>query len=585
MRYAHTMKRELGLLCLGVLVGAFGGVALRSFLTPAGANSASVVLDGEDEPLPPPSPWSLPRPLAPADADARLVAWMANTPADLGALRRLLPMWPAERFAARVETLLARRGEGAREAFQAAFDVWVERDPAAAALWAGSLPESAPLNGKARRLLREQAGLAWARDDLAGALAWAHGLSDASGEWGAAARFYGQLAERDPRGALQLVRALGDEAFFQKAARRVYDGWSTRDPAGALQGLGDTLLGGGLNLLHLSDDIGRWMARDPDEALRWVLARDRVDATWTSSLFAALSERVDAARLVPALLRATGAESRADLFSEPLQAWIKSDPAATKTWLDGLDADLRNKLLLRAAGSHTVGRPWENLDLALLLPPGAERNRIVAARVNDWFDLDSEAALAWLTEHQEPAATAAVQAKLIGQLAATDRAAALARLAQVSPGQERRGATRAIAAAWASGSPQEAAEWLAAATRSPTESYNHQDWGAVVEPWFRKDPAEVRDWVDAQPDAALREEAGTAWILQVLNSPLGHAERAELVAGVKEEARQRQDMLNVAAHWFGVDEPGARAWIEASTLPPETKRIVIEAYGKKAPTR
>jgi hypothetical protein len=91
--------------------------------------------------------------------------------------------------------------------------------------------------------------------------------------------------------------------------------------------------------------------------------------------------------------------------------------------------------------------------------------------------------------------------------------------------------------------------------------------------------------VDAQPDAALRGEAGTAWILQVLNSSLSHPERAELVAGVKEEARQRQDMLNVAAHWFGVDEPGARAWIEASTLPGETKRIVIEAYGKKAPTR
>jgi hypothetical protein len=581
------MKRELALLSLGVLIGALGSVSVRSVFTPAGAGvaPASAALADSDEPLPPPAPWSLPRLLPPAEADARIEGWLGEASLDLAALRRLLPMLPREKFSSLAETLLARRGADAREAFQAVFDVWVERDPATAAHWAGDLPESVPLNGRARRLLREQAGLAWARDDLAGALAWAHSLPDAAGEWGAAARIYGQLAERDPQGALQLVRALGDQAFFAKAARRIYDGWATRDPAAALQGLGDTLLGDGLNLVHLSNDIGRWITQDPDAALRWVLERDRADATWTSSLFASLSKRADASALVPALLRVTREAPPVDLFAAPLQTWIKSDPAATKAWLAGLDADLRNKLLLRAGGSHTVGRPWENLDLARMLPAGVERDRIIAARVDAWFDLDPEAALAWLKANDEPAASATVQAKLIGRLAQTDRAAALARLAQVSPGQEKRSATRAVAAAWANSSPSEAAEWLAAATRSPSESYNHQDWGAVVGPWFQKDPAQVRDWVDAQPDAALRGEAGTAWILQVLNSPLSHAERAELVAGVKEEARQRQDMLNVAAHWFGVDEAGARAWIGSSTLPEETKRIVIEAYGKKAPTR
>lgn len=579
------MKREFSLLSLGILIGAFAAVGLRGFLTPAGADAAPAVSGNIDEALPPPSPWSLPRLLSETDADARLDAWLGDASADIAALRRLLPMLPAEKFASLAETLLARPGGKAREAFQALFDVWVERDPAAAARWAGALRDAAPLNGKVRRLLREQAGLAWARDDLAGALAWAHSLEDAAGEWGAAARIYGQLAERDPQGALELVRALGDEAFLAKASRRVYEGWAKRDPAGALQGLGDALLGGGLNFLDLSRDIGRWISRDPDAALRWVLARDQGHATWTSSLFHALSEGTDAALLVPALLRVTREAPPVDLFSQPLQAWVKSDPAATKAWLGSLDADFRTKLLLRAAGSHTVGRPWENLDLALLLPAGAERNRIIATRVNDWFDLDSEAALAWLKAHDEPAATAAVQAKLIGQLAETDRSAALARLAQLPAGQEKRSATRAIAAAWANSSPLEAAEWLAAATRSPGESYNHQDWGVVVAPWFKKDPAQVRDWVDAQPDAALREEADTAWMIQVLNSPLSHVERAELVAGGKEETRRRQGMLNVAASWFEADEPGARAWIEASALPPETKRIVIEAYGKKAPTR
>jgi hypothetical protein len=55
--------------------------------------------------------------------------------------------------------------------------------------------------------------------------------------------------------------------------------------------------------------------------------------------------------------------------------------------------------------------------------------------------------------------------------------------------------------------------------------------------------------------------------LQLINSPLSHAERSELILGVKDEARQRQDMFNIAAHWFQVDAEGARAWLQASSLP------------------
>lgn len=579
------MKRVFVHLSLGVALGAFGAIALRHATAPdAPANSPAPAAEAA-RPAPSAAPWTPPLVLDAAAAAGRLDAWLAGDPADRASLRLLLPVLPANEFPRLAEALLARPGGEARACFQEVFDAWVERDAAGSARWAAALPEAGSLNGRARRLLREQAGLAWARADLDAALVWAHALPDAAGEWSAAAMIYGQLAGRDPQRALALVRARADDAFFQKACRRIYDGWATRDPAAALQNLGDTLLGGGVNLLNLSDDIGRWITRNPDAALRWVMARaqDSSPGSYVPSLFGALSENTDPALLVPALLRATREAPPTDLFRSPLQAWVEADARAATAWLDGLDDPaLRTTLLLRASGSYTVGRPWESLGLALLLPASAQRDEILVSRVTEWVDLDPDAALAWLKEHDEPAAATAVQAKLIGRLATTDRPAALARLAQLPPGREKRTATRAIAAAWARSSPPEAAAWLASATSSASEVYNHQDWGVVIGPWFKQDPATVRDWINTRQDAALREEAGTAWMIGVLNSPFSHAERAELVLGVADEADRHQAMLNVAAHWFKTDAAGARAWIEASPLPQAIKDSVIQAYDRRA---
>ncbi len=573
------MKRPLAQLGLGVVLGALGTVAVRHTLAPPDAeNIATAVVEHAPAP-PPPAPWTPPTLLAEVDARGRVDAWLAGDLGDRAGLRLLLSVLPASEFARLADALLALKGGDARARFQDVFDAWADRDAASAARWAGALPEKGTLNGRARRLLREQAGLAWARDDLAAALLWAHALPDAGAEWGAAAMIYGQLAEHDPQRAITLARARGDDAFYAKAVRRIYDGWAKRDPGAALQGLGDTLLGSGMSFLNLADDIGRWISRDSGAALGWVIAHDRGHETYTNSLFYRLAKNVDSAVLVPALFRATQDAAHVDWFSDPLIAWMKTDAEAAKTWLAGLgDSDLGQKILARAAGSYSPVQPWEGLDLVLLLPAGTARNETLTSRVSAWFELDPDGAVAWLGKHDEPAASAVVQAKLIGRLAATNRPAAMARLAELAPGQEKRTATRQIAAAWAASSPREAAEWLAVATRSTTESYNHQDWGAVVKPWFTEDPAAVRDWINAQGAPALRQEAGTAWTITLLNSPLSHAERCGLILGVKDENRQLQDMLNMTYQWYKDDASSARAWLAASPLPQTTKNVVSQAY-------
>ncbi len=574
------MKHPFASFFFGAVLGAVGAVAVRHAIVPAaGEKNAGASTVSRVPPPAPTPPWTPPTLLSVEESSRRMDAWLAGDLADREGLRRLLVVAPASEFARLAEPLLARKGGDARAAFQDVFDAWVDRDAAGAARWAGALPEKGGLNGKARRLLREQAALAWARDDLDAALLWAHALPDAGGEWSAAAMIYGQLAERDPRRAITLARARGDDAFYAKVARRIYDGWAKRDPGAALQGLGDTLLGNGMNFLNLGNDIGRWISRDSAAAFGWVIAHDRGKDTYTGSLFYSLADKVDAGVLVPALFQATQDAEHVDWFGAPLKAWMKSDPAAAKAWLTSLgDSELGKKILARAAGSYSVGQPWEGLDLVLMLPSGAERNETLVSRVSAWFELDPDGVVSWLSGHDEPAVASLMQAKLIGRLAATDRPAALARLGELAPGQEKRTATRQIAAAWAQSSPLEAAEWLAGASRSKTESYNHQDWGAVVKPWFAQDPAAVRDWINTQADPALREEAGTAWTLQLLNCPLGPAERCELVLGVGDEARQRQDVLNLTYQWFKDDPEAARAWVAASSLPQTTKDVVGRSY-------
>lgn len=586
------MKREISSLVLGLAFGALGvGAARLAFpAAPRASDSAAAALDVA---VPPPlarpaAPWVPPAQLSSVDAAIRVDAWLAGegAAADLNALRALLPVLPADQFRRLAEALLARRGGEARTLFQEVFDGWVERDAGGAAQWAGALAENSSLNGRARRLLREQAALAWARDDLDAALAWAHALPDAGGEWGAAAMIYGQLAQRDPRRALALARARRDDAFYQKASIRIYDGWSVRDPAGALQGLGAQLMGQGMKFYNLSGDIGRWAAQDPEAALRWVLATDSGEGSGISSLMHSLAKNGDGAVLASALVTASGQAPRTDLIGYFVNNWVRRDSAGARAWLDQLpDAALRTKIIQEASGWSSSEAPWDTLDLAVLLPAGVDRDNKIVARVSAWAKLDPDAALTWLKTHDEPAAASAVQAQLIGGLARKDRAAALASLQTLAPGKEKRTATREVVAVWAESAPAEAAAWLVAAGASGTEHYNYQDWGVVVKPWFARDPAEVRDWINAQPDAALREEAGGAWTLQLINSPLSHAERSELIVGVKDEARQRQDMFNIAAHWFRVDAEGARAWIQASSLPQATKDSVIQAYHRPAARR
>ena len=576
------MKRELSLLATGLVLGSLAAAGWRHRAATPSAAEATVAA-AATRPTPPVVPWVPPTTLDAQDAAARIEAWTAGDLADRNTLRLLLPVLPAEAFAGLAETLLARKGGEARSRFQEVFDVWVERDPGAAARWAGALPDGGPLNGRARRLLREQAGLAWARDNLDGALAWAHALPDAAGEWGAAARIHGQLAERDPHRALELARARGDAAFAVAAGKRIYDGWSLHDPAAALQNLGDLLLNdGGKSFIHLAQDIGKWVKQDPDAALRWVLERDTDDSRGAVSLFHSLAKKDGQAALASALLRVSAAAPRTDLLAYVTNEWIRRDSVGATAWLNRMeDEELRSRIIRRAAGSYSGDSPWDNLDMVVLLPEGSERNDALAGRVASWAKIDPEAALAWLQTHDEPVAAAAAQAVLIGQLARADRPAALARLATLPPGAERRRATRAVAAAWAEASPAEAAAWFAGATATDTESYNHQDWGAVVGPWVKKDVVASRDWIEAQADPGLREEAGTAWFLALINSPVGARERADLVMGVRDEQRRLQGLANLLPGWLVQDPDAARAWLNTSALDPETKAHYLKRLDER----
>ena len=100
----------------------------------------------------------------------------------------------------------------------------------------------------------------------------------------------------------------------------------------------------------------------------------------------------------------------------------------------------------------------------------------------------------------------------------------------------------------------------------------------MILPWFAKDVVASRDWIEAQADPRLREEAGNAWFSSLINSPLGARERADLVMGVRDEPRRQQDLANLLPRWFRNDPAAARAWLDASSLDTETKAYYREHH-------
>ena len=573
----------------------------------------------------------LPPRLAPAEADAALDAWLAlpplpakSLPAEIVAradsLRALLTILPTGRFGRLLSALGARLGEAERSLRWIAFDVWLERDAAAAARWAAALVPGEAINAGARARYAAKAALAWADSDFPAAFAWAGSQPDPGFARELATQLLARLAATDPVRALSLAEA-GGPGLLDAARLELFRAWSDHDPVAAVRTLGVALLGEDRNEWYVREAIGKWVARAPRDALAWLGSQPGLDPEKTDSLLRNLAWSAsgddggaDPRLFAEALAASPGLRDRTELLSSLLSAWSGRAPEAALAWLDTIpDAARRADLLERAIQNFSSDRPGQNLALILRLPAGTGRDARVADIIGRWAKNDPDAALAWLHDHDDPSlasAAAGVQGVLIGALAATDPVAALGHWQELPADESRAAAAPSLATAWSKTDPAAASRWLveqlpplpvlpgANQTITPQAlsdlQRQQQAYAAcsqalvsTLASWSQKDPAGTLQWAESLADPRIRQSA-----LDSLVAPRhgygadtpDRAERADLLTRIKDPALRTSTLSSHLENWLRSDLASARAWIEShdAIAPEEAARLLANA-GVTAP--
>lgn len=593
---------------------ALGVGAVRSLLRPDAEPSArnAKLLPGPSASaaVASPSPaFILPPPLSDSEADEAIDAYLALAPLDpkatapeirerLGRLRALLTLLPDSHFPRLLDVLATREGNPEGRLRRAALEVWIEHDAQAATRWAFALVPGAALNAQTRTSYVSLAALAWGRDDFAAAYAWAGALGDAPLRASLLPRLVGQLAATDPRQAIALA-AQGDGDFTRAAQRSVFDAWAAKDPVAALKALGPTLRESNQDTWRLQQAFTKWAAREPAAALDWALAQPPPDhsRSHTSLLNIGWGLAQTPGAVGPFLdlvHRRTDIPDRSSTIHNLLGAWARHDPAAAGAWLDTLpDPAERSDYVARSLG-YLQEKPDAFLDLVRRLPSSSDRDDKVLAHISSWAERDPDAALTWLEKTKDPILAAAaprLEGLLLGQLAASDPATALARWQNLPASAQSPALAAQFASHWGKTDPAAATAWLlerlpAQPSENPNDHQAYAQMQNLASTWARNDLPAYLAWAQKLPPGTQREYALHALSAATANyayqpiDPPPRAAFAEQLAQIQDPALRERVLRSHLYSWLRSDVHAARAWILSSdALSPEAAaRLLTQGH-------
>ena len=550
---------------------AAGGAITRTLFTTAARDRA---------PAPEALPTGNPSSLSAAQTRPAVDSWLAAsadyaTRAD--ALRALLVALPADGFPYLLSGLLAKDHDDDRRLLDIALDVWIERHPADAALWA------AQNKTQAARALR-----AWASIDPIAAAAWACGLANSAQIEQLGGIALSELAATDPDRALALLDSLAPEtrAKLLPALLRTL---GQNDPAGTLNRYGPELWNHGKGYQHLSPLIANWAKTDPRGAITWLLAQPRDNDSavphWLSNL--AANDRENWRQFALVVAGIPELPNRSRTIAQMLSPRGGEQPAEIFAFIDTLpDAHLRTSVLLRLASTYSGNRPDQTLPFALALPESIERTEKLQWLLSAWADHDPSATLAWINTQEDPgvaAASATAHASVLGNIAKDEPETAITAWNEIANVETRKAALEPIARAWGKTDPAAALQWLRAQHEQLSPN-TYRDYDPLIFAWSQRDPEAALRWAeqlslsqakalsDSHYPDPLRALAGN-WDTRV-----DRAATADLYTKVQDPKLRASVLSTHLREWLQYDRKAATAWLESNdALSPEQAAALLQS--------
>ena len=211
-----------------------------------------------------------------------------------------------------------------------------------------ALPEGEIRTGKLGRTLAD-----WAKNDPAAALAWIRDHPEPSVSTAAAqahAAILGTIARDEPATAVAEWRAIADPQSRAAALLPIARAWGESDPAAALDWyIMQKSAGGNSTTLEDLYPLNRYVLalgkKDPDAALRWAekysaaLQPRANEPDWVRlapyyALAGNEKERAPRAPTADLYTKIQDPAVRTEVLTAYMRDWLRTDPAAAKTWLE-----------------------------------------------------------------------------------------------------------------------------------------------------------------------------------------------------------------------------------------------------------
>lgn len=589
MNPPSSRVRLVAALALGLAIGAGAAVLVAPVpsATPASGPQPrpSVVSAATSAEPAPATALVLPGRLEGPEADAALDAFLAlpvladkapraaidERAARLRALLTLLPDSSLEKLFAALAT---RVGGAEAQIRRVAFEIWTERDAPAAARWAAAIVPGEAINEGARGRYLSIAAGAWADLDFDAAYAWALTQETKTAQ-SLAAQLLSKLASTQPDRALALARARGEENY---AAMRdgIFRAWAEKHPAAALQSLGHEMMENGRMHWRLSEPWMKWFKSDGDAAFAWALAlpSEDMNRSLLNNMTWQVGQDPELARsFASRLLAHPEVNGQFGALRQLMPSWSQKNPAEALAWIKSIEntehrADLLGHMLDISSLSAD-----DYLAAVRLLDSSAQRAERIGNYISTWAGHDPDAALAWLEKQSGPefaGAAERAQRIIIGQLARTDPAAALARWQTLPAGEERSALVSSIAVGWAQQDPAAAARWFEAQNTGPNrQNENWQTRSRLLTCYSRTAPDDYVKWASTLPDENSRMAAAQALANSYYNhyettmpNELPYSRRAALIAAIEDENVRKNVLPNLLGNWLQRDYATARDWLE-----------------------
>lgn len=404
------------------------------------------------------------------------------------------------------------------------FSRWAELDPGAAFAHAREKKDDDAIGSIMK---------VWASNDLALAQAEIAKMPESVARRSAVAGVIEGLSEVDPKRAFELAQK---SDTFENATDKIFQNWVEKDPQEAASHVDK--LGPKFDRRSAIYIITtKWADMDLQSALRWAESLPENDAKVNFS---------------------TGYRTPVSFV---VGNWIDRDPAAAMRWLEERPVDSRTAGLLTAVSAEiaeTIHDPILSGTVALMLPPGAERDNALNTLTYWWRSSDFEGALDWAEQQGGP-----VKAKMFPLLALNlgnqepeARARYAARLGDaVSPGTD--------VAAWASEDPAAAAESL---RNQPPDA---DRLVAVAGAWLLRDPNAASEWINTIASGEPRDKALSELVGQLAGA--GPELAIEWSAKISDEKKRHKAYEKTLWRWLRADSAAAREWLSTAPVPEDLK--------------